>query len=708
MPLHFPGVDETTFKNLAKRYRKILANKNKTTKQATPSLMQIQEDLVRAMGHKDMHAAQAFWASQQQNADGDHEDFPMTERRMFEGLQRHPDKELRDQAWKDATSAIKKGPDAFKMWVRDNAVMLLNMRDDHPNFSSSHDLLAFAVAEQHTFAVDLIEQLGDRLTFERVSRMMGWEDEWKTRHNKRAEKAPKVALDRLLERLDAKGCQEAILHMGGDYRQYPKLTDAQMASLLRRVGSVEAGEDRGHFMNQIEEHVVGYLRDGHTEVLAAWKQLLNDRSWQLWTGVKGYSELSNRYWSYLLSKGDIAELAEFENLAQPFASIDEAKQLFSHISWDDSFGVQTLHDHRVVAAASSGRIEMLDYVLATSQPTSEALNKAAQVACTQQSDEVLAKIQALGGTIESKYAPHLFRKVLKNINSMSVDECVARLERVIKATNAAIAEVLDYEGGNVFHMMVHDIDMKDNTVKTQELLKRLMTDHGLDINFQDKEGNTAIGRAARFHDDEQSALAIQVLMNAGGDPSASKIHRQSVLPIMRFLNSDNPTAQAVGQRMAQIPNAWNPSQGTRPMATACSLQQAQQAKAFGSELIADDVKSWIQRAFSRRQHGFTGSLTMDPKTLTPMVAWALDHGLTPASPTSYGHTLFHWVACQEGGLEVASLMIERGGDLDAVNSNGKKVRESASEYLRDKLEMMAVARTLTSNTTKKGGRTIKR
>lgn len=56
----FSKIDEDTLKQLAKRYHKVLAQRNNNGVEI-PSLMEIQENLARAVGHKNMHAAQAYW-----------------------------------------------------------------------------------------------------------------------------------------------------------------------------------------------------------------------------------------------------------------------------------------------------------------------------------------------------------------------------------------------------------------------------------------------------------------------------------------------------------------------------------------------------------------------------------------------------------------------------------------------------------------------
>lgn len=54
-------LSEAILKALAKRYLKVLQQKDPTT---NATLMSVQEDLARAAGHKDMHAAQAYWDKQ--------------------------------------------------------------------------------------------------------------------------------------------------------------------------------------------------------------------------------------------------------------------------------------------------------------------------------------------------------------------------------------------------------------------------------------------------------------------------------------------------------------------------------------------------------------------------------------------------------------------------------------------------------------------
>ena len=56
----FSKIDEDTLKQLAKRYHKVLVQRNNNGAEI-PSLMEIQENLARAVGHKNMHAAQAYW-----------------------------------------------------------------------------------------------------------------------------------------------------------------------------------------------------------------------------------------------------------------------------------------------------------------------------------------------------------------------------------------------------------------------------------------------------------------------------------------------------------------------------------------------------------------------------------------------------------------------------------------------------------------------
>jgi hypothetical protein len=683
MPLHFPGVDETTFKTLAKRYRKILAAKKDN--QPVPSLMQIQEDLVRAMGHKDMHAAQAFW----ENA----EEEPMMDER---GAMKHFRNEstqrmaMYEAPWKAAIAAMSKSPEAFSAWVKSNAATLVELRG--PNIRTHFDLLAYAAMEGHEKCATLLEALGDHLTLERISQSMQWEksrSSFDVYKNKHKAKPSQAALEKLFARLSPEECQQAFVRMG-DYREFYKgVSSSMMADLFVRADKTTPPNNPAYHMFLLEQSVVKEMALGNEGVKKAWEEFLkSSRLWQVWT-VMGTNLSGSNYLGHLLYSGNVAEVKAAEALIDPLACMEEAKSMPADL-WQRGDQTQDkFFDHRLQLAALSGNMELVEYVLSNSKHTKQGLDAATGSACVSDNKEVPAHLIALGGQVKGNTAS-LVKKTLSLILTHSVGEVVDRLVRIFEGAGINASAKWDYDG-NIAHMMVHSDLMNKEPDKCRELLRVLITDHGLDINQSARDIGTPLQCSVSYGFEDVSLDSISILLSLGADPNIYP--KSSPSPIGRVMSLSGHKADAIVKTMASHANIWETAEGSRPMSNASNLKRVQKLAELGSDVKPVDVKSWMQRAYSPQ----TNRDADYANALLPMVMWAMDRGVKVDEVIPGGQTLFHLAVRSHLGLRLAAAMIERGVNVEALNENGKTALETADSSIRADLATLLAVHQITES-----------
>ena len=681
MPLHIPGVDETTFKNLAKRYRKILAAKKDN--QPVPSLMQIQEDLVRAMGHKDMHAAQAFWENME-------DDDPMVDER---GAMKHFQQETvsrfsaYEAPWKAAIAAMSKSPEAFSQWVKKNAATLVELRG--PNVRKHFDLLAYAAMEGHDQSAALLEALGDSLDLTRISQAMNWEKDrssFDIYKNRFKSKPSSAALGRLFARLNPEECQQAFINIGERHDFYEGVLPDMMTDLFVRADKTLPRNNPAYYMYQFEQSVVKELARGNEGVRAAWKELIaSSRLWQVWT-VMGTNLSASNYIGHLLASGNLSEVKDLEALIDPLVCMEEAKSMPENL-WER--GNQTkdkYFDHRLHLAACSGNLELVDYVLSNSQHTQNGVDTATGVACVAENKELLDRLVSLGGQVKGNIAS-LVANTLNLITTHPVEEVLDRLTRIFNGAGIDASARWSYQG-NIAQMLVDRDLIGQAPEKCRELLEVLIKDHNLDINQRDPDIGTALQRALSYQSEDVSLVAVATLLSVGADPTIYKKGSPSLIGhVMRL---SDPEAEEILKTMAAYPGIWEPAEGARPMSKVSSVDRAQKLLDLGSDLQPTDVKAWLLRAY-KSQDDQDGKYA---QSLLPMVEWAMDRGIKVDEEIPGGQTLFHLAVRSHLGMRVASAMIERGANVEVLNESGKTAFETADPSLRADLATLLAVRKL--------------
>lgn len=684
MPLHFHGVDETALKTLAKRYRKILAAKKDN--QSVPSLMQIQEDLVRALGHKDMHAAQAFWAALEDNESSFDERGAMKKHLQSVDIKRFT---VYEAPWRAATAAMTKSPEAFAEWVKSNTATLIEMRHVHKYF----DLLAYAVMEGYNESSALLETLGDSLNLERIANAMGWVEKRSvfdgSYKNKSNAKPSEAAMLRLFTRLDPQKSREAFCRLADRKQRFPGISDAIMTDLFVRSPKVMPPTHAAYFMELIETAVVSEIASGNTSIVAPWKELLaSSRTWQIWT-VMGSRLSANNYIGHLLCTGNVDQLREHEALIGTQSCIEEAVTMHASLWERGEKTKEDYFDNRLHLAALSGKQAILDHVLIHSEHTAKGLNNATGAACAENNEEIFLSLISMGGQVKEN-VESLIRRVLARMPTHSTEEVVKILERIFNGAGINASATWRYRGG-VAHMMIDDRLPEKCFSKCRDVLAMLIKDYGLDINASTPEEGTPLDRALFYRPEESVVPSISLLLSLGADPSNSK--KDATSPIASLIGFKGDEAKVLIEKLATHPGIWENKGGRRPMSDAYNIEQAQKMLSLGSDLRPADVKEWLVRSvsdvhFNHRQE--PGPVEM----VLPMVIWAMDRGIRVDEILADGSTLFHVAASTGRLMKIAAAMIARGADPQAKNGNGNTVLEFAGGAAAVDLNTLLAARHL--------------
>lgn len=672
MPLHIKGLDESAFKTLAKRYRAQLSKKNPT---AVPSLSEVQEDLARAFGYKDLHAAQAYWAAM-----GEEEE-TYDERNAFAHIQRSLARERAavGESWKAGLVAMPNAED-FQRWLATDAFAVLEMRQ---RFRAEFNLLLHAIRQENQVAINQLLESGDEVSFNDLMAMFGSPGDHDHRKKSKPVPPPTPAQFTLMVKaMTPLVAQEAVRSLGLGYNQnlqHPLSPQMALALFERSGGLLDDANLRAlsNFAKNdatLLDLIVSRL-DNEPEAAALALRVAIERGFDV-------NDRDSPVVGLLLQNGDLPALQRLLSSAAPvLVEMDERAEKDakaggrSFVSSRERFFSNLLS-----AAIGMQQNEAIEWSLQQSL-SPRALGEGMRMSIKTGNMALYNRLHALGGVMDARSVEFAARDLLQSTDSLPPQVIMDRLE-VLLANHPSGFQVRFYGGGSLVDQALSP--RHDHPLPSILGMVRLLQKRGVDINQGEKGAPNAFPHEwVANAPEELRAARLEVLLDAGWDPAISARASRPAISLMLDLADIDPLAGALVQRMGVMPGVFDRIPERRhPLSCIKTPKQGDRLLALGAQLDVSDVAHYIQAG----NNSYNGEYAAT-KPHRALLEWAMDHGVDCTQVRANGSTLLHLAASKDDYLPLLDLMLSRGVDIKTQNAKGQTVLDTGTELAKGLIRM---------------------